>query len=167
MRLGLRVLGKIETSLNSNSVSLRITYRHSFMMKPRSPAIDWELNPVWKGVMAASPVFANRFTRYTSHQRISLSTATSSRSKMDHQQKRRSRSPSRIIYSSYSDSYQPSDRSRSPLRDRPNSQLSHRSLSREPYFPPRSDHSTLLPNQAPKNGVPRALPNGRCPTINS
>jgi hypothetical protein len=59
---GLRELGKIENLLNPNLVPFRLTYRHSVMMKPHSLAIDWERNPVWKGVMAAPSVFANGFT---------------------------------------------------------------------------------------------------------
>jgi hypothetical protein len=38
VRLGLRELGKIENSLNFNLVPLRVSYRHSFMMKPHSLA---------------------------------------------------------------------------------------------------------------------------------
>jgi hypothetical protein len=118
MRLGLRELGKIKNSLNSNLVILRVTYQHSFMVKPHSLAIDWGRNPVWEGVMAAPSVFANSFTMSSVNFASTTTTIIFQRSKMDHRHRRRSRSPSRRIYPSHSDSYRPSDQSRASPRRR-------------------------------------------------
>jgi hypothetical protein len=127
MRHGLRELGKIENSLNFNPVPLRVTYRHSFMMKPNSLAYRLGKKSSVEGCDGCSFRFREQLhnVQYELRMGRSLSTTTIifQRSKMDHRHRRQSRSSSRRIYPSHSDSYRPSDQSRSSPRRRPNCPL--------------------------------------------